>query len=124
MLFETSQSIQKLEIELGFALPLAYRKHILLHGLGSPIVGTDCAPEDIVSNTNYLPDLLKENGLKFDLPKKLVCFLMHQGYIAAWFDAEDGDDPACWFFSEGSTPEPIQQGKFSIFMEKIITEWG
>ena len=119
-----SHNIDKLEEQLGFALPRAYRKHILHYGSKSPIIGTDCAPTDVPSNTKFLPDLLKENGIEFTFPKNLVCFLMHQGYIAAWFDAEDGDDPECSFFSEGATPEPTQEGEFSIFMEKMIKDWG
>ena len=123
MLFESSRVITKLEKDLGFALPQAYREHVHRHGSRSPIVGTDCAPKDVSSNSKYLPDLLRENGIEYELPKNLVCFLMHQGYIAAWFDSEGGDDPGCMFFSEGTTPEPKTEGRFSIFMEKVIKDW-
>ena len=119
-----SRVIAKLEKDLGFALPLAYRKHIQRHGSKSPIIGTDCAPKDVLSNTEYLPDLLRENEIEYGLPKNLVCFLMHQGYMAAWFDAEDGEDPECMFFSEGTTPQPQPEGRFSTFIEKMIKDWG
>lgn len=124
MLFGFSSVVAKLEKDLGFALPRAYRKHLQRHGSKSPIVGTDCAPKDVLGNTEYLPALLRENEIEYVLPTKVVCFLMHQGYIAAWFDAEDGDDPACMFFSEGTTSEPQTGGRFSTFMEKMIKDWG
>ena len=124
MLIGFSRVVGKLEKELGFKLPSAYRNHIKRYGSRSPIVGTDCAPKDVPRITNYLPDLLKENAIEHELPENLVCFLMHQGYIAAWFDAADGDDPKCMFFSEGTTPEPVPEVKFSIFIEKMIKEWS
>lgn len=116
--------INLLESELGFNLPEAYCSHVLDYGAESPIVGSDCAPRHVLDNTKALPDLLKENNIEHELPKKLVCFMMHQGYIAAWFDAEGGGDPQCCFFSEGTTPTPIHVGEFSAFMAKLIKDWS
>jgi hypothetical protein len=120
----TLADIKKVENVLGFELPRAYRELIIRYGPQKPIVGTDCALADLISNNQYLPNLLQENQVEHQLPKKLLCFLIHQGYIAAWLDAENGDDPECWFFSEGTTPSPIQEERVSVFFEKLIKDWG
>ena len=124
MASNSTPEIQVLEEGLGFKLPLAYCEYVIRHRSESPIVGTDCAPRHVLRNTELLPELLIENNIDLQLPEQLVCFMMHQGYIAAWFDAQDGDDPTCWFFSEGTTTEPIREAKFSSFMENLIRSWS
>lgn len=116
------EDIAELERVLGFALPETYKE--LLEWMGRDylgvLCGTDCFVDQVPNNNLVLPELLRENGLHVQLPEQLVCFLTHQGYVAAWFGLPAAGDPECWIFAEGQTPEPSACGSLSkFFFEQI-----
>lgn len=100
-----------LERALGTRLPADYRAFLLWMGRDTEGMwqGTDCFIDDIVENTEGLPELLALHGLAGELAERYVCVLMHQGYIALWFDVPtDSDDPQAFLFHEGQTERGIQ----------------
>ncbi len=123
----TQADIESLQTALGVELPRAYKDWLLKFGADrdGPLVGSDCFIEHIVENTADLRELLTENGCADVLSESYVCFLMHQGYIAAWFENGTGrDDPYVWFFNEAETATPQMEGPFSQFIYRLTKEWG
>lgn len=119
----TEEEIDLLERIIGFKLPDAYRAYLSLMGNDHNGVmrGTDCFADSVEENTGYLPGLLEENKVKFQLPENYLAFFCHQGYIIAWFELPaESNNPVCYLFSEGSTKEPIEYGGFKQFITKDI----
>ena len=112
------EEIRGLEHDFGYVFPDAYREFLSWMGKDHRGVfcGSDWYSKDIKGNTEYLPDLLDDNGITWDSTNLLV-FFCHQGYMAAWFNLpKEDEDPLVGFFSEGTTGEPIIQGTFSKFL--------
>lgn len=107
--------VDELERTLGFTLPAAYREYLLWMGKDYDGIfrGSDCFIDNVMDNNSWLPELLTENGVKYDLPQYYLTFFMHQGYEAAWFATPAEPDPQCWYFGEGDTEMPLQKGSFS-----------
>src|SRR6185295_16287706 len=86
----SEEEVAALERTLGKPLPPAYRSYLLWMGsdVQGVLRGSDCFVDHVVDNNAYLPDFLADNGVTFLLPTSFVCFFMHQGYIAAWFDLD------------------------------------
>jgi len=121
------RKIEELETRLGGSVPASYRRYLLAMGKddAGPLRGTDCLLRHVVANNEWLPRLLSENDVHHDLPERYVCFFMHQGYIAAWFDLDSpGGDPPCWVFSEYDVPVPELRGTFSSFMRAEVEARG
>jgi hypothetical protein len=119
----TEAEVAAFERMLGKPVPAAYRSYLLWMGqdVQGVLRGSDCFLSHVVDNNAYLPELLAENEVTFHLPASFVCFFMHQGYIAAWFDLDSADDdPPCWVFAEGSTPQPKLDGTFASFISGQI----
>ena len=119
----SEQEVEELERRLGGSLPESYRRFLLTMGSdeAGPLRGTDCLLRHVLANNDWLPRLLSQNDVQHNLPKRYVCFFMHQGYIAAWFDLNSTDsDPPCWVFSEYDVPVPEQRGTFSSFMRAEV----
>ena len=108
-------------------LPRAYRRFLRRLGRdeNGPLRGTDCFVRHVVDNTAALPELLAENNAADILPSRYLCFFMHQGYIAAWFDLDTpDDDPACWVFHETECVVPKIDGTFTSFMRSQYQAFG
>ena len=119
--------IEKLELALGSKLPKVYKNFLieLETSKRQILVGSDFKIDELLLNNEGLIELLKDNNLTFELPKKYLCFLMHQGYIAFWIDLDsNSDDPNVWNYSEGTTKEPRMLEKLSEFIPSIVKEWG
>lgn len=115
--------IKSLEDRVGFALPSAYVSFLKLMGRDSKgvLCGTNCFINDVEENTQYLPELLFENGVEFDLPSDYLAFFCHQGYIISWFSLpKESENPTCYLYCEGSTDQPIEQGRFKQFITSEI----
>lgn len=114
--------IEKLEDEIGFLLPAAYKQFLQWMGCDfyGVFVGSDIFLRDVVSNSKYLPELLKENGLEHDLPDNYLAFFSHQGYVMAWFALpKESENPAVWFWGEGQgLSKPIKFESFTDFLSK------
>ena len=108
--------VAALEAELGGRLPEAYREYLEWMGrdYGGIFEGSSCFIDHVFENTAGLPQLLTENSVDWQLPEKYLAWFMHQGYTAVWFEVPSSTpDPECWYFSEGTTPEPRVVGRFS-----------
>ncbi len=116
----TPVQISNLETRLGRPLPAAYREYLAWMGndQNGALRGSNWFWDDVEPNTGYLPDLLNENGIQSTECAQPICFFMHQGYIACWFDLGTPDaDPPCYFFSEADKTCGIEQiESFSEFL--------
>lgn len=115
----TLEFVQELERTLGHRLPESYRDYLAWMGADheGALRGSDWFANDVIENTRYVPELLQHNNLDWKLPHASVCFFVHQGYMCAWFDLDDSsEDPQCWFYCEGDTPQPKLAGAFSEFL--------
>jgi len=123
----TEAEILVLESTLGRSLPPAYREYLLRsgHDESGPLRGTDCFIRHVIDNNKWLPKLFAGNDVRWTLPERYVCFFMHQGYIAAWFNLDDSHpDPSCWCYREGEMPLPEARGTFSSFMRSVVEACG
>jgi hypothetical protein len=115
----SEQEVRAFEEELGLPLPEAYRQYLLWIGKENPVyTGSDVHISDVLDNTEYLPELLRENGITCQLPSRYLVFFLHQGYIAAWFALpKASDDPLVYSYSEAEElREPIVNGVFSEYL--------
>ena len=112
------EEVDRLEAELGYSVPAAYREFLLWMGRDrrGVFVGSDCFIEHILENNELLPELLEENNVQFSLPDRYIAFFTHQGYIAAWFPVSGHPDPISWCFNESTMSAPEEQGPFTAFI--------
>jgi len=116
--------ISELEKALGFRLPQAYRQYLFWMGKDKfgALKGSEWFIDDVQDNEVFLEEFLYENSVKNVNAGKKVCFFSHQGYMAAWFLADDAEcDPKCQFYSEFSSDiVSIDEGTFSQFLLKEL----
>ena len=112
--------VEELERTVGHHLPAAYREFLLWMGNDKDGIfrGSDWFLSDIVENTEYVDELLRENGVDWRPEGAILAFFCHQGYMIAWFDlSTTEDDPPCYFYSEGEDMTvPGQRQRFSEFV--------
>ena len=117
-------TIHRLERQLGCRLPAAYREFLRWTGAHhpGPFVGSEWRPSQLARNAAWLPELLAENHLDFQLPTRLLVFFFHGGAAAAWFSLPSVEaDPPIWKFYEGSMQHPEQVGTFSQWLLDYLT---
>lgn len=115
--------IKELENKLAAKLPQAYTEFLLWMGSDKDGVfrGSDYWIDCVLSNNEYLPELLDENQIDYQLPKSYVTFFMHQGYMAAWFELPaQFENPESFFFSEGK--EFFKRKRGWTFTDFIMSE--
>ena len=112
--------VRRLEERFGFPLPKAYRQYLLFMGADRDGVfrGCDWFVDDVVENTDLVPELLAQNHVSHRLPPHYLAFFSHQGYIAAWFALpKEREDPRVWYFSEGNEPRAVRtKRRFTKFL--------
>ncbi len=124
---KVAKTVENLELALNSTLPDTYRDFIRNIGAyeRNALIGSDFEIYDLLENNEGLVELFQDNNLDFELPEKYLCFLMHQGYIAFWFELDSNEnDPVVWNYSEGTTKKPRKLEKFSMFIPSIIKDWG
>ncbi len=117
--------IEELEKKVGFDLPESYKAYLALMGRDYKGImrGSDCFIDHVIENTEYLSELLQKNNVSYELPKNYLAFFCHQGYIMAWFKLpKENDNPACYFYSEGTTDVPIKHDNFKQFISADIMD--
>ncbi len=125
----TEAEVAALERQVGFSLPLAYRQYLLWMGKDEfgIFIGSDFFIDSVLSNTEWLPELLAENKVQFSLPEHYLVFFGHQGYVSTWFALPSTDDnPIVWHFNEGfgekdaagvhMAKSPYSVGRFTDFV--------
>lgn len=116
-------SVSELQHELGFVLPESYRQ--FLHWMGNDkqgaLRGTEWFIDEVLSNGEFLGELLSDNGIAETASDRRVCFFVHQGYMAAWFEDVGAADPKCRFFSEANSELVVDDvGSFTSFLLKEL----
>jgi len=121
----SESDIADLERCLGFPLPLAYRQYLLWMGRdhNGIFIGCDWFLKDVRPNTEYLPELLAENNVEWQLPDNYVGFMGHQGYIAAYFALPaESDNPSVFLYSEGREPDTVTEERtFTDFLFRDLS---
>lgn len=116
--------IRKLEKDVGFELPLAYKEFLKFMGrdYDGIFCGSNCFINDVIKNTKYLPELLAENEVDFALPPNYLVFSSHQGYVMLWFELPKTDEnPPVWLFAESREHEsPKIIGTFSEWLLDVM----
>lgn len=120
----TEAEVAELRANLDVNLPIAYHQFLLWMGKDKhgALKGSEWFIDEVCENGEFLDELLAENEVKRTASNPIVCFFVHQGYMAAWFSLDDPrSDPLCEFYSEAnSNPIPINVGSFSSFLLKEL----
>ncbi len=115
--------IKNLETHFGFEFPIAYKEYLKFMGkdYNGIFVGSEYFIDDVIENTEYLPELLAANEIDFTLPDKYLAFFSHQGYMIAWFELPKlNENPPVWFYKESENNElPRIEG---IFTEALLAD--
>ncbi len=117
----SSKEIQDIEIQNNFVLPLAYKQFLSWMGRDKAgvFVGSNIFFDDIVSNTKYLEETLKECQIDFQHKGRPLCFYSHQGYIYAWFYIPyEAEDPTCFLLVDEGLGSKVE--KLESFSEFIL----
>ncbi|WP_186775705.1 SMI1/KNR4 family protein [Rubripirellula tenax] len=121
----SEDEIDGLERVVGHPLPLAYRQYLRWMGRDHRgiFVGCDWFLNDVRANTEYLPGLLAENHVQWNLPDHYLAFMGHQGYITAYFALpSESDDPIVYLYSEGREPDTVTaEGTFTDFLFRDLS---
>ena len=114
------EEVEALERKLGVAFPAAYKAFLLILGRdgGPDFVGSDCTIGHVPKLREGAEELLQSCGSPFRLPESVVVFLMHQGYVFAYFIADGrSEDPPVFFYLEGDSA-PVQKAEtFSAWLQ-------
>jgi hypothetical protein len=116
----TPEEVRTMEKQLGVSFPAAYKAFLLVLGRdgGPDFVGSDCTLRHLPGLRAGAESLLKSCGSPFQLPEKAFVFLMHQGYVFAYFVADGTtEDPPVYSYMEGESA-PVQKAeRFSVWLE-------
>lgn len=120
------EEIKKLEEHFQFRLPKKFREYLLVtgHGAGEYKIGSDYQYKYLFDLTRQARCELKRAGNPFQLPEDAFVFFGHQGYIFAWFNVSDGDDPPVYTYSimaEEKRPKSWASS-FSEYLTKSVIE--
>jgi hypothetical protein len=114
------EEVNALEQRLGIKLPAAYKAFLLICGRdgGPELTGTDCSIGNVPTLRKSAEELLQDCGSPFQLPENAVVFLMHQGYVFAYFVADGNtEDPAVFMYLEGDSGPVRKAESFSAWLE-------
>ena len=118
----TPAEVDGLESEIGLRLPAAYRGFLLQAGNYPPhaLVGSDCSIANVPKLRGYLEEVLRNDGVSFELPADAVVFLSHQGYIYFYFQCDNqSDDPPVWRYYEGKHVPVRVAERFSWWVKSL-----
>lgn len=120
----SEHEITELEKAFRKRLPGVFREYLRWMGNDKRgrLEGSDWFLDNIHENTEYLSDFLLENEVAVEGFIQPLCFFVHQGYMAAWFDLGNSqDDPDCYYFFEGNRSKQIDGPvKFTSFLAKEL----
>lgn len=121
----SDSEITEIEQSIDASLPESYKQYLRWMGKDyeGVLSGTDCFIDSISDNTKYLPDLLRENLIIYELSIKYLAFFCHQDYAIAWFNLPKvSENPPCYYFSEGGKKEVTQYPNFIEFISSEILD--
>ena len=110
--------IANIENRFELPLPTVYKEFLysMGKGAGAYMRGSSVFYDELLSLKEGARELIDENLLK-PLPDNAFVFYMHQGYQAAYFKTNEGDNPPVYYFSEGG------QEKDFILKEPSLTDF-
>lgn len=114
----SDNQITIIEDKYKIILPAVYKKFLKLMGGGAGffMLGSSVFYNELFSLKQGTEELISENNLP-PLPENAFVFFMHQGYQAAYFKLDEGDDPLVYYYSEGG-----QSQEFSL-MTNTLTDF-
>lgn len=120
MLRRPLNRLQRIQREREIVLPPIYIKFYLqcFNSMPSKLVGTDL----INNSTDLLEgaiELLEENGIPNFLKKDDFVFMMHQGYMFYYFQADGSSNPTVYGYYEGK-PMYDNMGSLSEFIKDLL----
>jgi hypothetical protein len=116
----TLQEVEALERRVGVVFPAAYKAFLLILGRdgGPDFVGPDCTIRHLPGLREGATELLRSQGLPFQLPERAVVFLMHQGYFFVFFVADGkAEDPPVFAYREGDAAPSLKAESFSAWLQ-------
>jgi hypothetical protein len=116
--------IAELESTLGFAVPEAYRRFMLVAGrnAGPVLAGTDCSFPRVLVLREWAEELLNECHSDYSLPTDYLVFSMHQGYEFLAMRLGAGDDPPVLQYVEGQAEPTEEWDSFSSYLADVQNE--
>ena len=120
----TPTEIEKIESDVGRALPLAYREFLVRmgRGAGAFFVGTDMFYPNILGNTDAAHELVGEDNSGLELPRDAIVISMHQGYQFLFVQADDGDDPPVHYYMEQSGKFVKKADRLTQFLRHVVND--
>ncbi|MCB1024491.1 MAG: SMI1/KNR4 family protein [Acidobacteria bacterium] len=118
--------ISRLEDDLAVPLPETYKEFLVCMGRGAGrfLNSIDIYFESIVGNQRAAAELLKEDKNGFVLSEMDFVFAMNQGYEFMYFDLkQDTEDPAVYYYIEGSKMPEKKFEKFSDFLIQSVKDF-
>lgn len=112
----TLAEVEGLEQQFNVKLPAAYTAFLLILGRdgGPDFIGSDCTIRHLPGLRVAAEELIKKSGSQFQLPRKPVVFLMHQGYSFVYFVADEtSEDPPVFFYQEGDAAPMKKAERFT-----------
>lgn len=111
------EEIVDIEKKIGYPLPEAYCQFLKWMGKDyrGIFVGCNWFITDVIANTEWLPQLLAENNIDFELPEHYLVFFSYRSYMAAWFELpKENDNPTAYSFTKRKELTlPTIEGKFT-----------
>lgn len=107
--------VENIEKKIGHVLPAVYKRFLGVMGRDASayMLGSSVFYNELMDLQEGAEDLMLENNLP-PLPANCFVFWMHQGYQAAFFLLNDGDDPPVYFFGEGGGTESVVKMTYTL----------
>ncbi|MBO9635729.1 MAG: SMI1/KNR4 family protein [Chitinophagaceae bacterium] len=114
--------IRRVEASYNHKLPFAYLEFLKYMGRGTSrfMVGSSVFMDELLELYDWAQELCLENDIP-SIPDNAFVFWMHQGYQALYFLPDEGDDPAIYYYHEGSGAKRFEKQKLS-FIDFLKTE--
>lgn len=111
--------LNKIERERTISLPEIYRRFYETCSFTIPknLVGTDLLNNTSDNLNDHAAELLEENGVENFLDNMDFVFMMHQGYIFWYFNANGDNDPIVYAYYDGKL-SPDNLGRLSTFLKE------
>lgn len=122
------EEIVGIEKKLGYPLPEAYCQFLKWMGKDyrGIFFGCNWFITDVIDNTEWLPQLLAESNIEFELPEHYLVFFSYRRYIttAAWFELpKENDNPTAYLLNKRKELTlPTMEGNFTDFLFKDMRD--
>lgn len=114
--------VRQVESKFNVKLPFAYREFLNYMGRGASrfMVGSSVFMNELLELYDGALELCEENNIT-PIPENAFVFWMHQGYQALYFLPGEEEDPAIYYYHEGSGATRFEKQPIS-FIDFLKTE--